>query len=60
LTTSVLQLESRWFSLPCDMLNVENGKASSGRRTRHINIRYFLSRIGSHRARLRWSTVLPK
>ncbi len=34
LTTSVLQLESRWFSLPCDMLNVENGKASSGWRTR--------------------------
>ena len=30
------------------ILLAENGKASSGRRTRHINIRYFLSRIVLH------------
>ena len=37
-----------------------NGKASSGKRTRHINIRYFLSRTGLHLGKSRLNTVLPR
>jgi hypothetical protein len=33
------------------ILLAENGKASSGKQTRHINIRYFLSRIEWHLVR---------
>jgi hypothetical protein len=35
------------------ILLAENGKASSGKQTRHINIQYFLSRIEWHLVRLK-------
>jgi hypothetical protein len=42
------------------LLLEKNGKASSGKRTKHINIRYFLLPIASPRETYPWCGALPK
>ena len=37
----------------------KNGKASSGKRTKHINIRYFLLQTESRRKKCQWTGVQP-